>query len=145
MKKTLTSLLLGSALILNAVPLPYYTGFDNSTQQSGWMQFRTGYLGNYQWGYSGQGYSAPNCLRHDYPVGSSSSDTTIDWFVSPAFDFAGGGMLDSLKIVVYTISGSVQPVDHIGIYLLTGSNNPSQATTVTLLADLTVMYSNSFN
>ena len=29
---------------LAQLPLPYTTGFDNTTQQQGWQEFRTGHL-----------------------------------------------------------------------------------------------------
>ena len=123
--------------------LPYYTGFDNIAQRNGWLEFRKGYISTFDWGIiSFNPYSAPNCLYHDYPVGSSGADTTIDWFVSPGFNFTSGGKIDSLKAKIYSISGSATPVDEISLYLLTGSNNPSLATSVILLAELKSLVSN---
>jgi hypothetical protein len=123
--------------------LPYYTGFDNIAQRNGWLEFRTGLIGTYHWGVTTfNPYSTPNCLYHDYPVGSSGSDTTVDWFVSPGFNFTSGGKIDSLKVKVYSIMGSTTPVDEISLYLLSGSNNPSTATSVILLAGLKSLVSN---
>jgi len=123
--------------------LPYHSGFDNFAQCSGWLEFRTGYPGTSNWGYTTfNPYSTPDCLNHDYPVSSSGTDTTIDWFVSPGFNFTSGGKIDSLKIKVYSIMGSSWPVDEISLYLLSGSNNPTMATSVVLLAELKGMVSN---
>jgi hypothetical protein len=117
--------------------LPYYSGFDNISQRNGWHNFRLGYNGTSDWGVvSYNPYSTPNCLYHDYPVGSSTYDTTMDWFVSPGFDFSSGGKIDSLKARIYSITGSATSVDEISLYLLTVSNNPANATSVTLIATL---------
>lgn len=125
--------------------LPYYTGFDNVVEKAGWMQFRKGWIGNAGWGIAPSGgYSAPAYLGHDYPAGAALTDTTTDWYVSPAFNFSSGAKIDSLKINVH-VTNSITPVDHIGIYLLAGSNNPSLATSVTLLADLTNLHSANYN
>jgi hypothetical protein len=124
--------------------LPYYTGFDNATQKAGWQQFRKGYTGSYNWTYNNFIYhSSPTCLYHDYPLGSSGTDTTVDWFVSPLFNFSSGGIIDSLKINVWSITGSNTPVDEISLYLLTGSNNPSVAGSVIPLASLKNMVSSA--
>jgi len=106
-------------------------------QRNGWQYFRKGYISTSDWSIiSYNPYSTPNCLSHDYPVGSSSADTTIDWFVSPGFDFTTGGKIDSLKAKIYSITGSATPVDEIGFYLLNGSSDPSMASSVILLAEL---------
>lgn len=79
-------------------PLPYMTGFDNSAEQAGWQAFKTGIDSFGQWGIASfQVASSPNCLYHDYPVGSSGSDSVIDWYVSPLFDFTDRAELQ-LKI-----------------------------------------------
>jgi hypothetical protein len=123
--------------------LPYHTGFDNVAEKAGWQEFRKGYLGTYKWGFQVfNAYTPPNSLYHDYPVGSAGTDTTIDWYVSPGFDFSSGGKIDSIRIKVYSITGSLTPADHIGLYLLSGSNDPAAAS-VTLLADLTSQVSSS--
>ncbi len=77
--------------------LPYYTGFDSSTEQAGWSQYRTGFLSTYDWGYGGLAFSAPTCVSHDYNVGGNSTDTIIDWFVSPPLNFTSAGTI-SLKV-----------------------------------------------
>jgi hypothetical protein len=142
-------LLLNLILHLNLsaqTPLPYYTGFDNTTEKAGWTEFRKGITTSYNWSIAAAGsFSAPNCISHDYPVGSSSTDTTVDWFVSPQFNFAGGGKIDSIKVNIYSITGNVTPVDQLQLYLLNGSNDPSSATSVVLLATLTGMVSTGFS
>ncbi len=106
--------------------LPYYTGFDNATQQQGWTQYRTGDEGDFnEWYYvTINTFSAPQSLYHNYPVGGS--EVTDDWYVSPAFDFSGGGMIDSLR---YHFSGFGTPfgIDTVGIYLLNGAQDPEIA------------------
>ena len=67
---------------LNAqTPLPYYTGFDNATEQAGWVEYDLGVTSTYPWEfYNSSAYSAPTCLRRDYPVGGTQ--VTDGWFVS---------------------------------------------------------------
>lgn len=126
-----------STTALAQVPLPYSTGFDNSAQQAGWVEFRKGTLSNYSWDISaGQSVSAPYALWHDYPVGGNATDTVQDWFVSPPFDLSQGGSV-SLSVQVYSIIGSTTPADQLKVFLLTGSNDPAVATSITELADLT--------
>jgi hypothetical protein len=112
--------------------LPYFTGFDNVASQSGWTQYRTGSTANGAWSYvSMQAFTTPSCMYHGYPVGGSS--VTIDWFVSPAFNFPAGGTIDSVR---YNFSGFGMPNtnDTVAIFLLNGSQTPSLATK-TLLFD----------
>lgn len=123
-------------------PLPYASGFDNGAQQAGWAQYRTGHLSNYDWVITSAGsVSAPNHLWHDYPVGGAATDTVQDWYVSPPFDFSAGASL-TLKVNVYSITGSSLPSDALRIMLLTGSNDPDEAA-VSLLADLTPLVTSS--
>ncbi|MCX6258165.1 MAG: T9SS type A sorting domain-containing protein [Bacteroidia bacterium] len=120
--------------------LPYFTGFDNAGQQTGWQQFRKGDTSNPGWAYSSfNSYSAPNMLAHYYPV--EGSLPTNDWYVSPAFSFSSGGKIDSIR---HNFSGFGIPVagDSLAIYLLTGSPDPNLATTKTMLHDFTVNYLN---
>jgi hypothetical protein len=124
--------------------LPYYTGFDNTNEKAGWQEFRQGYQGFYNWGY-GSGFTAPYSISHDYPVGSTSTDTTIDWFVSPQFDFTNGGMIDSIKVRIYSITGNVTAIDYLGAYLLIGSSNPSTATSKIELGNFTSLVYNNGN
>lgn len=144
MKKLLLSIaLFASAASLNAQTTYYYSGFDNAGQTAGWQQFRKGYLSVSQWTLPTFGaYSPPAMLHHDYPVGSAGTDTTVDWYVSPVFDFSAGGMIDSLKVRIYSITGSGTPVDYLGLVLLQGSNDPSLATQ-TVLANLSGMVSSA--
>jgi len=123
--------------------LPYYTGFDNASQQAGWQAYKKGATGYFPWAVGAVGYSAPNMLSHDYPVGNPGTDTVVDWYVSPPFHFYGGGHLDSMKVKVYSIVGNATPQDEFGIYLLTGSPDPALADSIIHLADLTQMVSSS--
>src|SRR4051812_45013574 len=74
----------------------YYTAFDNAAQRNGWAQYRSGDPSAYEFGYVPSAYSTPTCVYHDYPVGGSQ--VTIDWFVSPVFDFSAGGKIDSIRV-----------------------------------------------
>lgn len=114
------------------VVLPYQTGFDDVSQQTGWLQFRKGIDSQFQeWTYENAlAYSDPNCLVHYYQVGGS--EVMDDWFVSPAFSIPSGGTLDSLR---YAFSGFGVPQndDTVFIYLLNGSNDPDLAASVSIL------------
>lgn len=119
-------------------PLPYATGFDDAGQQEGWQAFRGGEAGSPSWELlSGGAPSSPNFLWHDYVLNEHEGDTIRDWFVSPPFDFIHGARFAGLKLYVNAITGVIDPADRIGVYLLMGSADPMQASTVRLLCDLT--------
>jgi hypothetical protein len=124
-----------SSFFLKAqVSLPYYSGFDNSAQQSGWVEFKKGSTQFSHWGFNSfSAYSAPTCISHDYSP-STGITITDNWYVSPGFVIPKGGMLDSIR---YMFNGFSVPdnTDTIAIYLLTGSQNPSLASMITLLFD----------
>lgn len=136
-KTLITTLFLAASLGLKAsaqTTLPYITGFDNNAQQTGWQEFRKGYIHDfYEWVYDAAGaYTAPNCLVHNYPVGATTASD--DWFVSPAFNLPDGGRIDSLY---RSFSGFGVPAagDTVAIYLLAGSPDPALATAKTMLYD----------
>jgi hypothetical protein len=118
---------------LNAqVSLPYYTGFDNVSQKTGWTEYEKAEVSFCHWG-PGYAYSIPSGIGHSFAP--ASGITFIDnWFVSPAFSIANGGKLDSIR---YMFSGYSVPVtgDTIAIYLLNGSQDPSLASSKILLFD----------
>lgn len=114
--------------------LPYITGFDNANQQNGWQEYKTAATQFSHWGAaSNNAFSAPNCMNHGYSP-SSGITLTDNWFVSPSFSIPNGGQLDSVR---YMFSGFSVPQagDTIALYLLTGSQDPRQATSKTLLFD----------
>lgn len=115
------------------VPLPYYSGFDNATQKAGWTEYKKGATTFSHWGNSGGGYSAPNGISHDYSP-STGITLTDNWYVSPAFSITNGGRLDSIRYKFYGMSVPAAD-DTIAIYLLNGSQNPSLASSKTLLVD----------
>jgi hypothetical protein len=123
-----------SALRSQIITNTYSTGFDNAAEQAGWTQYKTGV----QTGFSdydivpNDAYSAPNCLYHPYPVGGS--EETIDWYVSPVFDFSAGGKIDSLRCA-FSGFGNPATDDTVAIVLLKGSQNPALATSKVLLYD----------
>lgn len=121
--------------MLNAqVTLPYYSGFDNVAEKTGWVEFKKAATTFSHWSYAGFGaYSPTVCLSHDYSP-STGITLTDNWYVSPAFNIPNGGKLDSIR---HKFSGFSQPQagDTIALYLLNGSQDPSLATSQKLLFD----------
>ena len=116
------------------ISLPYYSGFDSTTEQNGWVEYKKEATTFSHWGYSSaNGFSGPNCISHDYSP-STGITLTDNWFVSPGFSLDGGGTLDSIR---YMFSGFSTPVpgDTVAIYLLNGAQDPSLASSKTLLFD----------
>ena len=132
--------LLSAYLKAQTLPLPYYTGFDSPAEQTGWQEFRLGVIGTYPWSYTnGQSVSAPTSLFHDFYLSGSSTDTVIDWFVSPQLNnLTASSTHVSLKIKISAFAG-VLPADYFGIWV-SNSNDPNPATgSFTELANLTNM------
>ncbi len=79
------------------------------------------------------GFSPTSNIGHDYAP-STGAVLADDWYVSPGFPIPAGGTLDSVR---QFFSGFSVPADDdtIGIFLLTGSQNPANASSVTLLQD----------
>jgi hypothetical protein len=130
----LSALLLHVSLSKAQTTLPYFTGFDNTTQKTGWQEFRKGNADPfYKWIYSTTtAYSAPASLSHQYPVGGNA--VTDDWFVSPGFSILTGGRVDSIRSA-FSGFGLPSVGDTVAIYLLKGSPDPALATAKTLLLD----------
>jgi hypothetical protein len=130
------TLIIGLILLTNytfsQVTLPYSTGFDNASEQNGWIEFKKAATTFSHWNIStsSNSNSAPNSLSHDYSP-SSGITLTDNWFVSPAFEIDNGGTLDQIS---YMFSGFSTPStnDTIAIYLLQGSQDPDIATQVLL-------------
>ncbi len=117
--------------------LPYTTGFDSTSQTAGWQEYRKGVTSTFSWGVSNAGgVSAPAKLYHDYPVGAATTDTTIDWYVSPALNVSGTGAKLSLKYNVYSITGSATPIDNFSVWYSTNGSDPATAN-YQKVADLT--------
>lgn len=105
--------LVGSLTLLSqGIDLPYYTGFDSPAEQDGWVQYQTGDIGTYDWNIS-------NSLSHDYNVGANSTDTVIDWIVSPALNFTTPGFM-TMKV---TASGFSEPTED-NCQILMSTNDP---------------------
>lgn len=119
--------------LLAQTELPYFTGFDNATEQEGWEQYRIGHEGDFnEWYITEQnGFSPPHMIYHNYPVGGS--EVTDDWYVSPPFDLSGGGAIDSLRFK-FAGFGTPSGNDTIGIYLLNGSADPEIASRTLLFS-----------
>lgn len=131
----LSGVLFSLPILLPAqVDLPYYSGFDNASERAGWKIYRTGENPIANWSIATfGGYSPTSCISHDYAP-SSGANLADDWYISPAFFIPSGGTLDSVR---YFFSGFSVPADDdtIGIFLLTGSQNPLSASSISLLAD----------
>ena len=104
----------------------YYTGWDNTAELNGWTQIKKGDNGTYEWDFDNSTFKSPDsCLAHYYPVGGSIP--TDNWFVSPVFDFFGGGQIDTLW-KNYNGFGTPMMGDSLALYLLSGSSEPDLAT-----------------
>lgn len=133
----ITTIILTFTLFSTAqTPLPYYSGFDNAQQQAGWKEYELGATDDtYHWALTGfNAFTPPSCLAHYYPVGGSQQ--TDDWYISPEFDFEQGGLIDSLRYS-FTGFGTPNTGDTIALYLLTGSDNPDQASAKIVLYNFT--------
>ncbi len=117
-----------NTLFSQGLSLPYYTGFDSPSEQAGWQQYRTGFLSNFDWNNNG-------ALSHDYNVGGNSTDTVIDWYVSPPLNFISSG---SVTMKVYAGGFSIPTNDNCEIWF--GMNDPNPATgNFVLIANLSHM------
>lgn len=125
----------GSMPLLKAqITLPYYSGFNNETELDGWTEYHVFSNDFSEWSVSSaNGFQNSAYISHDYAP-SSGDSIADDWYVSPEFLIPEGGTLDSLR---YRFSGFSTPElgDTVGVYLLTGSQDPTLATSKTLLKD----------
>ena len=131
----ITFLILLNATVRAQIALPYYTGFDSPAEQAGWLLYKLGVNATYgPWTISTGGYSAPNCLYHDY----NNTGTVEDWYVSPALNFTAQSKI-ALKIKAFSMTGSAESSDYIGIWYSSGGQNPNagQYTEVVNLTSLT--------
>lgn len=112
--------------------LPYYTSFDNVSEQEGWTQYRFGAISDfYQWEMEAfKPRSGSYSLFHLYPVGGS--EVMKDWMVSPELDLSNGGNIDSLAHLGSGF-GTPQEGDTIALYLIEGNADPSKASKKTRL------------
>lgn len=122
------------------VSLPYFSGFENTTQINGWTEYRKANTTHSNWGinlgttpnpsgaFSGFGY-----IGHDYSP-STGANLADNWMISPSFSIPNGGILDSIrhKFWGFYVPGAG---DTIGLYLLNGSQDPALATSIHLLFD----------
>ncbi|MFN8285274.1 MAG: T9SS type A sorting domain-containing protein [Chitinophagales bacterium] len=121
-------LLLGCSTIFAQQNLPYFCGFDSTVETSGWQEYREGVSTTFNWSVSNTGgVSAPAMLYHDYPVGAANTDTTEDWYVSPALLVTGAGAKLSFKYNVYSITGNATDNDNFSVWYSTTGANPASA------------------
>lgn len=140
MKRSFYLPILWLSLLINEttfaqVTLPYYTGFDDASQQAGWTEYKKASTEFSHWviGGSSDPISPPKIVGHSYSP-STGITLTDNWFVSPSFAIPNGGQLDSIR---YYFSGMSVPVagDTVALYLLRGSQDPDLATLKVLLID----------
>jgi len=101
----------------------YRTNWDNAIERQAWLQYHIGIDSSTSWYYTPVAVLQGEVLAHAAPA-LSNSNPMDSWIVSPAFNFSSGGNLDSLII---NLSGLSFPslTDTLGIYLISGSQNPS--------------------
>lgn len=118
-------LLLISVLIIPSLQLsaqeylPWSTNFDSAAERDAWTEYRTGSTEFFNWQFQ----TAPNGYpSHDYPVGNTGTDSTIDWMVSPEIYFHSSSKL-ALSTNLFVLIGSA-PEDHFEVWMSTGSKDP---------------------
>lgn len=115
-------------------PLPYYENFDTQAIAR-WTPYRLGTndQDDFPWYITIHNpYSEPFSMMHTCTVPTAQAN---NWTVSKnAFSFAAGGKIDSIRSWI-TATNPPASGDTIGIYLLTGNQDPALANTVTLLHD----------
>lgn len=109
-------LLISTSSLSQGLNLPYYTGFDSPNERAGWQEYRTGFLSSFNWNDNG-------FLGHDYNVGGNSTDTVIDWYVSPALNITSSARI-SMK--VRTGGFSIPTPNNCEIWI--GTNDPNPVT-----------------
>ncbi|WP_222165159.1 T9SS type A sorting domain-containing protein [Edaphocola aurantiacus] len=116
-------------------PLPYYENFD-TLANARWTAYRLGTNepDDFPWYITIHNpYSAPFSMMHTCNVTGTAQAN--NWTVSKnAFSFVSGGKIDSIRSWI-TATNPPATGDTIGIYLLTGNQDPALASSVTLLHD----------
>jgi hypothetical protein len=131
----LVSLFFSALSFSQGLALPYNTGFDSAPQQAGWQQYRTGFLSGSAWSYGGGAFSVPTCVSHDYNVGGNTTDTVVDWFISPPINFTNVG---TMSIKVQTGGFSTPFPDSFEILFGTDHQDPATGNFV-VIANLSYM------
>lgn len=137
MKKLLfiSSFFLALSGFAQSKTLPYKNGFTTAGEKTEFTSLREGITTSYNWNIS-------IIASHDYPVGSSSDDTTRDWLFSPPIKVSADAIL-SFRYYVYGITGSATPNDEFSVWYGRGSKNPRNGTFVKIL-DLTSKVQNTY-
>lgn len=132
---TLMGTLISPASEAQVLSLPYYTGFDIIERNGEWSRYVKGATNDNDFPWSvmiHHPYSAPFSLLHTCDNGGGT--TVDDWYVSKAFNFPNGGQIDSLRCFLDAQDGP-RAGDTVAIYLVSGAQDPAQASTRTLLYD----------
>ena len=119
----------------------YYTGFDSTSELENWSEYIKGKTGTSHWEIGAGGVSDPSRIIHNAPTGDADKDSLVNWYVSPKFDFSEGGSIDSVKYNYFTYFETFFEEQFVGIYLLVGSPDPTQASSKILMTDLSANYS----
>ncbi|MCF8298590.1 MAG: T9SS type A sorting domain-containing protein [Saprospiraceae bacterium] len=133
MKKTLLILILLGFYNFSNAQVYWGTGFDSTSEQSFWTEYRLGDSDMHNWNYAPSTASQPFCLNHDYPM-TTGTDSVEDWMVSNALYLAQSGILN-VKIMSSRMSSP--PDVYFGIWMSDGSKNPADSDFVEIV-DLTL-------
>ncbi len=131
---TLLSVFMASAAFAQSKALPYTTGFDSNIEQTGWQEYRTKALSAQHWEVSPSGFSG-NGISHDYNVGGNTTDTVVDWFVSPPLKLTAQSKM-TLKL--QTQGFSIPFPDNLQVLYCSKKQNPSLGNFV-VIANLSMM------
>lgn len=131
----LSVMLLPQPSVAQITPLPYYENFDTQAIAR-WTAYRLGTNDpdDFPWYITiHHPFSEPFSMMHTCE-GTGTAQAN-NWMVSKnAFSFAAGGKIDSIRSFI-TATSTPATGDTIGIYLLSGNQDPALASTVTLLHD----------
>lgn len=109
------------------------TSFESNDERSSWQLYKLGAEPSpfNLWDFENSiGHTGAYTMVHYYPVGATAE--TDDWFVSGEFNFAGGGNIDSIW-TLYAGFGTPMGIDTVALYLISGNQDPSLASTQQLL------------
>lgn len=132
-KKTLLLFILLGFYNFSNAQIYWGTGFDSTSEQNFWTEYRLGDSDMNHWTYSASTASQPYCLYHDYPM-DAGTDSVEDWMVSNALYLAQNGIFN-LKIKSSRMSNP--PDVYFGIWISDGSKNPADSDFVEIV-DLTL-------
>jgi hypothetical protein len=126
-------------------PLPYFNGFEEPEQYSGWQEFQQGYL-YHHWSFENSNdiFNSTGCIAANDEIWDCNATPAINWITSTPLDFTSGSYM-SLSAKV-SEAGSLGAIIQLGIghqimaFVLVGSANPDSASAVVEIANLTGLF-----